>query len=158
MSYIISDEPQQSRFGHLVVRPSGILFAAMFCGTWLALPWFAFNGYAMGSPTRRKELALCALTLGVTVVLATIFVVLWDRDIIESSTGVRLFALVVTTWKLGMLYAIETVQSRTFGVYEYYGGRVRQTRAVLSIGYFVGSFLLSGITDPFWLIIIWGVY
>ena len=54
MTYAIADEPIETQRRHLVVDPSGPLLAEMVCGTWLSLPWFAFNAMAMGSPTRRK--------------------------------------------------------------------------------------------------------
>jgi len=156
MTYTIPDEPTKTRWGHLVVRPSGPLLAAMLCGSWMAWPWFVWNAIAMGSPTRRKEIAMCGVAIAGTVAMAFLFVYLWDRDIIDSTTGVRLFALGVATWKLGMAYAIETVQSRTFHVYEYYGGAVQSHYRVITVGYFVGYILLAGITDPFWVIIIAG--
>ena len=155
-SYTIPDEPARTRFGHLVVRPSAPFLAAMLCGQWLSLPWFAFNGYAMGSPTWRKEAAMCALSFGVTVALSALYIYLWQNDIIESTTVQRLFLLGIATWKFLMGYWIQFVQSRTFHVYEYYGGQVRSSRAVIAAGYFATGFLLSGL-DDFWSIIVSGV-
>ena len=63
-AYTIPDEPRASPFNHLVVRPNGPLLAAMLCGGWMTWPWFAFNSIAMGSPTRKKELAMCAAAPG----------------------------------------------------------------------------------------------
>ena len=116
MSYAIPDEPRPSPYNHLAVRPSGPLLAAMLCGSWLSLPWFAFNSFAIGSPTRKKELSLCALSLAGAIVLGLIVSALWRGGLLESITARRLVVLAVVTWKLTLAYWIFLVQSRTFGV------------------------------------------
>ena len=60
MTYQIADEPIETSLRAYVVRPSAPLMAIMLGGAWLSWPWFAFNAIAMGSPTRRKEIGLCA--------------------------------------------------------------------------------------------------
>ena len=63
MSYTLADEPQPSGLQHLVVNPLWPLFGFMFGGAWLAFPWYVFNGFAMGSPTRKREAAVAGATL-----------------------------------------------------------------------------------------------
>lgn len=156
MSYQIADEPGTTSLGHLVVRPSAPLLASMLCGAWLAWPWFAFNAIAMGSPTRRKEIAMCAAAFAGTAVLALILLALARWEVIESLTALRLAVLGIVTWKLGMTYWICNVQSRTFHVYEYYGGRIRAATTVMVTGMLARGFVLGLIDDPLWLIIVAG--
>jgi hypothetical protein len=154
MSYEIADEPHETPWRHLVVNPSGPLLAEMVCGSWLAIPWFAFNAIAMGSPTRRKEIGLCIAQLVGTAVMAAILIALVDRDIIESATVIRLCLLGIVTWKLGLGYAINIVQSRTFHVYEYYEGQVRSATIVLATGYMLRPYILEISDHPLWRIIV----
>ena len=55
-SYRLPDEPKPGRLERLVTDPIWPLFATMLAGAWLGLPWFAFNAFALGSPTRWREL------------------------------------------------------------------------------------------------------
>ncbi len=157
MTYSIADEPIESSRRHLVVDPSAPLLAEMVCGSWMSLPWFAFNAVAMGSPTRRKEIALCVLTLAVTTVLGATVLALREIGVIESRTVLRFAILGIVTWKLAMAYAIHTLQARTFHVYEYYGGPVRSASAVISTGWLLRDVVLGLSDDPLWEIIVSGL-
>jgi len=156
MTYSIADEPVETNLRHYVVDPSAPLLAAMLCGAWLALPWFVFNAIAMGSPTRRKEILLCVAALVGTAVLGYVVLELWDREVIDSTTTLRFALLGIVTWKLTMAYAIAMVQSRTFHVYEYYGGAVRSATYVLGIGFWLGDIVIGLSRDPLWRIIVSG--
>jgi hypothetical protein len=154
VSYTIPDEPRETSLGHLVVRPSMPLLASMLAGDWLALPWFAFNAHAMGSPTKRKEIALCAVTAIGTTVLASILLYLVRHEILVHPTLIRLALLAIVTWKLTLAYVICTVQSRTFGVYEYYGGTIRSGMYVLGAGFVLRPYVMGLSDDPLWWIIV----
>jgi hypothetical protein len=157
MAYAIADEPIESSRRHLVVDPSAPLLAEMVCGSWMSLPWFAFNAVAMGSPTRRKEIALCVLTLAVTTVLGATVLALREIGVIESRTVLRFAILGIVAWKLTMAYAIHTLQARTFHVYEYYGGPVRSASVVISTGWLLRDVVLGLSDDPLWEIIVSGL-
>jgi hypothetical protein len=157
MAYAIADEPIESSRRHLVVDPSAPLLAEMVCGSWMSLPWFAFNAVAMGSPTRRKEIALCVLTLAVTTVLGATVLALRESGVIESRTVLRFAILGIVAWKLTMAYAIHTLQARTFHVYEYYGGPVRSASVVISTGWLLRDVVLGLSDDPLWEIIVSGL-
>ncbi len=157
MTYAIADEPIETSRRHLVVDPSAPLLAEMLCGSWMSLPWFAFNAIAMGSPTRRKEIALCVLTLAVTAVLGYTVLALREVGVIESRTVLRFAILGIVTWKLAMAYAIHTLQARTFHVYEYYGGPVRSASAVITTGWLLRDVVLGLSDDPLWGIIVSGL-
>jgi hypothetical protein len=156
MTYVLPDEARPGALGNYVVRPSAPLMASMIAGAWLAWPWFAFNAYALGSPTRRRELGLCGLaTLG-TAVLAAVLIALVRGGWLETDTEVRLGLLVISTWKVGMAYWLHIVQNRTFHIYEYYKGVVRNPAPVLIAGFWLRPLLLDLSDDPFWIIIIAG--
>jgi hypothetical protein len=156
-NYIVADEPVETSWRHLVVAPSGPLLAEMLCGSWLSLPWFAFNAIAMGSPTKRKEIGLCILAVAVTAVLGFAVLALRERGVIESITVLRFALLGIVTWKHAIAYAIHTLQSRTFHVYEYYGGPVRSASYVISTGFLLRDVVLGLSDDPLWVIIVSGV-
>ena len=157
MSYQIADQPIDSALRDHVVRPSAPLFAAMLCGTWLAWPWFAFNAIAMGSPTRRKEVALCVAAFVSTAVLAAIVIELFDLGWLPKGAPLRLALLGLTAYKLALCYYIELLQQRTFHVYEYYGGPVRDARRILSAGWFASGLVLGLSSHPIWRIVLDGL-
>jgi hypothetical protein len=157
MSYTIADEPIPSEtFGNLVFRPSAPLLAMMTCGAWLAWPWFVVNSIALGSPTKRREIAMCLAGLGGSIVLGALVYALVGAGIIESRLGLELALLAVIAWKLGIAYAVCTVQSRTFSVYTYYGGAVRGAYYVLAAGMYLRAIVLGASEDPLWVIIVAG--
>ena len=156
MTYQIADEPVETSLRAYVVRPSTPLLAVMLCGAWLAWPWFAFNAIAMGSPTRRKEIALCAVAFAGTGVLAAIVIALTQAGVIAPGAPERIALLAVSTFKLAMTYYISAVQERTFHVYEYYGGTVRGAGWVLSAGYWLRGLVIGASDDPLWVIIVAG--
>jgi hypothetical protein len=157
MTYTIADEPIETSRRHLVVAPGAPLLAEMLCGSWLSLPWFAFNAIAMGSPTRRKEIALCVLTLAVTALLGATVLALREGGVIESRTVMRFALLGIVTWKLTMARAIYALQARTFHVYEYYGGPVRSASYVISTGWLLRDIVIGLSDDPLWVIIVSGI-
>jgi hypothetical protein len=156
MTYQIADEPVETSLRSYVVRPSMPLLAIMFAGAWLAWPWFAFNAIAMGSPTRRKEIALCAAAFAGTAVLGAIVIALFDAGILPEGAPLRLAVLGVVTFKHAISYHIAAVQSRTFHVYEYYGGQVRASGGVLTAAYWLRGLVVGLSDDPLWIIIVAG--
>ena len=156
MTYAIADEPHETPWRHLVCNPSAPLLAEMMCGSWLSIQWFAFNAIAMGSPTKKKEIGLCFAAIAGCAVMASILIALIDADIIESVTVIRLCVLAIITWKLVMAYVITQVQSRTFHVYEYYGGPVRSGSAVVATGFLLRDMVIGMSDSPVWRIIVSG--
>jgi hypothetical protein len=156
MSYQIADEPIETSLRAYVVQPSAPLLAIMVAGAWLSWPWFAFNAIAMGSPTRRREVALCAAAFAGTALLAVILLALIDAGVIGDGAPLRLAVLALVTFKLGMTYYLSTVQARTFHVYEYYGGAVRNAAPILTAGYMLRGLVLGMFDDPLWIIIVAG--
>jgi len=156
MSYMIADEPHETSLGAYVVNPSAPLLASMMCGAWMTWPWFAFNAIAMGSPTKKKELTLCAIALGGTVLLGWLMLALVDGGVIPLGTPFKFAMLAISTWKLAFAYYISSVQSRTFHVYEYYGGTVRTASGIIGTGFWLKGLVFALSDDPLWIIIVGG--
>ena len=154
MSYQIADEPHATSLSDYVCKPDAPLLAMMLCGAWLAWPWFIFNSVAMGSPTKKREITLVATAVAGTVVLGWLVLELLGAGWIRIGTQLELAFLVVTAWKLGMAYHITTIQTRTFHVYEYYGGTVRNSSGVMTAGYRLAFLVVLLFDDPLWRIIV----
>ena len=156
MTYQIADEPIETSLRAYVVRPSVPLLAIMVGGAWLSWPWFAFNAIAMGSPTRRKEVALCAAAFVGTGLLGALVIALIRAGVIPEGMPLRLAVLAIVTFKLTITYYISMVQERTFHVYEYYGGTVRAAGKILTAGYLLHGLVVGLSDNPLWIIIVSG--
>ena len=156
MTYKLPDEPRPSPFNHLVVRPNAPLLASMLCGAWLAWPWFAFNSIALGSPTKRREIGLCLVAVAGTAVLAAILIALWKAGVLRGPS-LQLALLAIAAWKATFAYYVCALQSRTFHVYEYYGGTVRSSARVIGAGRVLRGFVIGLLDDPLWIIIVAGL-
>jgi len=139
--YRIGDEPLPGPLQHLAVNPVWPLLAVMFGGVWLSWPWFVLNGFAIGSPTRRRELGLALLGLAVCIALVAVVVYLVGRDLIEWADA-RYLLVGVTAWKLAVCYWLYTLQSRCYGLYEYFGGKVRSGLYVVLAALFLAPALM----------------
>ena len=157
MTYQIADQPHDSALREYTVAPSAPLLAHMLCGAWLAWPWFAFNAFAMGSPTRRKELAVCAAGFVGTAVLAAILIALHDRGLLPEGAPIRLAVLAVSAYKIVVSYYLHQLQSTTFEIYRYYGGPVRNSRFIILAGYLLRGAVLGLVDSDLWLIVVSGV-
>jgi len=157
VSYAIADEPHDTPWKHLVVSPAGPLLAEIVVGSWMSLPWFVVNAIALGSPTKRKEIALCVVQLLVTALLGSLLLWADDRELIENRTLLQLAMLVIVTWKIGIAHALTTIQSRAYQVYELDGCPARTTTFVLSGGILLRPYVQGLFDDPLWDIIVMGL-
>lgn len=151
-SYDIADEPSpEAGWENLVFPPSAPLLGMMWCGAWLAWPWFIVNARAMGSPTLRHEAKLCAAGFLGSLLLAFTIFTLVDAGVIESKLALQLALLGVTTLKLGVAYTISKVQTRTYHIYSYYGGKAQKAFYVLTLGSYLRVLVLGMSAHPVWL-------
>lgn len=151
--YRIVDEPQPGPLANLGVDPLWPLFAFMLAGTWLGWTWFVLNGHAVGSPTRRKELALVAGGVAGAVVLAMLFGGLIASGVLERNmTWVALLA--ITLWKLGVSYWLYELQRRSFELYRYFGGPSRNGFAIVALGYLLKPAVAGLVPSGFWLLVV----
>lgn len=157
MSYAIADEPHDTPWKHLIVSPSGPLMAEIVVGSWLSVPWFAVNAIVLGSPTKKKEIALCVAQLIVTILLGSLLLWADDRDLIESRTLLQLAMFAIVCWKVGVAYMLTKIQQRAYQVYELYGGAARTTTFVIAGGLVLRPYVQGLFDDPLWDIIVMGL-
>lgn len=148
-AYRIQDEPAPSGLGHLIVNPIFPLLSIMFAGAWLALPWFAFNAFALGSPTRRKELALAVAAPLVLLALAVALGIVSAALGLPKGSQPYLF-LVLTLWKLAVAYWLFDLQKHGFALHEHFGGQVRNGVPVLIGGLLVRGTVLKAFGGSGW--------
>ena len=144
-TYRIQDEPRPGALGHLVVNPVFPLLALMMGGAWLGIPWFVFNGFAMGSTTRRKETVLAVLLVPGTLLLFFLLGILMKLEVLTTAS-MPYAGVGITVWKLAVGYALFNLQQRNFALHEYYGGVVRNGTLVLVASIFIGPRVLMALT------------
>jgi hypothetical protein len=143
-TYQIADEPAPSHLARYAVNPLYPMLAAMLAGAWLAWPWFAFNSFAIGSPTRRAELAWLVAGLIVPPVIGVALIMARGAELLPASAG-PYGGLVVVVSKLMVVYAVFLLQSRTIEIYEYYGGKLVNGIWPLVVGFYFGDRLIAGL-------------
>jgi len=136
MSYRIPDEPVSSGLSTMAVQPFWPLLAIMFGGAWLSWPWFAFNAFATGSPTRFRELALAIGGFAGSTAISVGLLTAVQRGALSES-AVPYAVIVLTVWKLVVSYALYAWQGRSFHLYEHFGGTVRSGFALAMVAGFV---------------------
>ena len=144
MSYRIEDEPQPGAWTHLVVDPMWPLLAVMFGGAFVSWPWFAANGFAVGSPSRRRELALAIGGFVGSFVITMALVVLASGEVL-GEVGIRYALISLTVWKLAVSYWLYLLQSRSFALYSHFGGTVRNGLLVVVVAAFTRGRVLEAL-------------
>jgi hypothetical protein len=139
--YAIPDEPLPGKLERWIVDPMWILFAQMLGGSWLALPWFVFNGVALGSPTRRRELALAATSLFGSAGLIWALAALGQMPRLQF----RLALLSLLAVKLGAAYALYLTQVRSFELWKHFGGQPRNAIVVVVASLFLEHWLFASV-------------
>jgi hypothetical protein len=127
---------------HMTVNPFWPLLCMMFVGAGLSWAWFVVNGIAMGSPTRKRELALAiggllgnaALLIGVSGTYQNLG--------IDGEMALPYLLLIVVVWKIAVSYVLYMLQASSFGIYEYYGGAVQNGWFGLILAYIAWRMLL----------------
>ena len=148
--YRIPDEPRPGPLAEWAVNPFWPLLAMMLGGAWIGLPWFLFNGYAIGSATFTKEAVITVLTPVVAVALLFLgLVVMQSAD--WPQRALNYIIVFVTAAKLGGGYWLYSTQSPSFEIYEWFGGKVRQGM-ILAI---VASVARSYVVGPAFKASIW---
>ena len=151
--YVIPDEPRATGLSRWTVDPMWPMFGLMLGGLWLALPWFVFNGLALGTPTRHREwLALAAglvgaiaMTLGVAHAASTGWI---------AGVEIRLALLSVVAVKLAMGYAVYVMQSRSFELWQHFGGVARNGLLLVFSAFFVERLLFERIDNVLVLLVL----
>ena len=135
-AYRLPDEPLPSGLAKYAVDPLWPLLACMLAGNGIGVVWFVFNGIAMGSPTRGRELTYVAISLLGSVLLLLSLGMAKAGDWLDGSQ-LRYAALSIITLKIAMAYVLYLAQSRCFEIWEHYGGHVRNGMPVLVLSWLV---------------------
>jgi hypothetical protein len=80
-SYRIIDEPKPSPLNRFAVNPVWIVLASFILQPY-AWIWFLFNSFALGSPTRVKEVVWAAAGLGLIALLGRLPIWAFDQDML----------------------------------------------------------------------------
>lgn len=153
-AYRIADEPDSGALAGLAVSPLWPFISVMFCGAWLSWGWFVVNAFAVGSPTRWREslLVIGGLT-GSVLLLAAI--VMADRSGLIAADYLKYLFLSLVVWKLGVTYALYSLQSHTIELFEYYGGRLRNGLIVVVAAYLlaVPAMIAKALPSYAWIVL-----
>lgn len=123
-TYELIDEPRPGALAKLAVKPIWPLLAVMLGGAWISWPWFVLNGFAVGSPTRRRELLWALAGPAGCFALIVLLGTLGARELV-TGLGLRYLSISIVVYKLYVTYMLFTLQSRSFSLYEYYGGEIK---------------------------------
>lgn len=149
-TYRIQDEPRPSRLAQFATHPLWPLLGMMIGGVWLGWTWFVFNAFAVGSPTRWRELAWIIGGLMISAAIILVISYLDHLGHLKDEATVKYALLVLTVWRLGVGYVVFTLQARTIEIYEYYGGVLRNGLIVFLLGAFLGRpFVLEALPVTF---------
>lgn len=132
--YKIPDEPEPNALTRLTSDPDVIVTAGMMGGNWLAAPWFAFNAYAVGSATRRREYACAALLPVVTIAGGMLLLFVIERFGLPARV-LNYGALAVFALKFALLYELQRMQSVSVGIHRYLGRSVLTGWPLVVVGY-----------------------
>lgn len=147
-TYRILDEPAPGTLARFAVSPFWPLLAMMMAGVWLAAPWFAWNGFALGSATKKSEAWLAGASLVLPIPLLYLAELLFEALAIPESRGPYVY-IVLTGIKLIFAYAIWFRQERSSALYTYYGGALRNGAMPLIAGVVVRMAVFA--YAPMWL-------
>lgn len=128
-TYELIDEPRPGGLARLAVKPFWPLLAVMLGGAWISWPWFVLNGFAVGSPTRRRELLWAIAGFAGSFALIVLLGLLAQAGL--AGLGLGYAAISIVVYKLYVTYMLYTLQARSFSLYEYFGGETRNGVFVL---------------------------
>jgi len=143
--YKIMDEPAPGGLARLIVEPFWPLLACMMVGTLPGLAWLAFNGFALGSPSRMRELLLCLAGLAGALLIYGFGAMAIEGQLL-SAAQVRYLMLLAIVIKLGFGYMACFMQQRAMELHEYYGGGKANGLLILVGAIFLPNFLPKTVT------------
>jgi len=156
-AYHIADEPEPGRYAKYAVSTHWPFLATLLGGSWLGLPWFLFNGYAVGSATRKAEVRAAMFTVGFALAFAFVAFGLIDAlhappsdsaSHVAGALGLpdRAYSYAwvgVIAVKLWFVYRIQWLQAKSIHIHQSYGGKLMNGAVVLVVAYFARSYVLA---------------
>ncbi|WP_394836681.1 hypothetical protein LVJ94_07210 [Pendulispora rubella] len=153
-AYHIPDEPRPGRLASYTVNPFWPFMALMLGGAWIGLPWFVFNGVAMGSASLRKEL-LVAVAAPVVAIATALLLGIAAVSFGLSERSMPYFKVLIIAVKLLFGYWLCLSQQRSFEIYRHFGGTVWQGAALVALGaFYFGSRVVSAVAGHSGLLVI----
>jgi hypothetical protein len=143
-TYRIVDEPRRGPLDRFVTNPIWPFFGLMLGGAILGVPWFVFNGIALGSATLRKEIAWAAACLPVTAGLLFGLLALYQRELLPER-ALPYLGMALLAWKMLVGYGVFNLQRRSFALWEHYGGQPRRAFVILALAFVLRTQVLSGL-------------
>ncbi len=151
-AYELIDEPRPGALAQIAVKPFWPLLAVMLGGAWLSWPWFVLNGFAVGSPTRRKELAWAVGGIAGSFALLLLLGTLGQQGILNG-LAMKYAVISLVVFKLYISYLLYTLQARSFALYEYFGGATKNGVFVILAAFYLRPHLLEAL-PALWQIIL----
>ena len=119
-AYRIIDEPGPTRGPWIAVDPFWPLLSMLLTGLLPGVLWFLYNGRALGSATRRRELAIAGIGILGTLACALAL------DALRPQIPITVFpyvSLSLVAWKLMIGYLLHIDQARSVELFAHFGGR-----------------------------------
>ncbi len=132
-TYRIADEPSPGRLARFAVNPIWPMLATMLAGSWLGTPWFVFNAFALGSATRRREIAWAVGSVLLAAVLAQ-GVLHADLHRLAPEPVLLGGLVLVSAARLTGAYFAFLAQDASFELHRYFGGSVLNGAPVAIVG------------------------
>jgi hypothetical protein len=151
-SYRILDEPTPGKLAQLSVNPFWPMLALMLGGAWVGWPWLVLNSLAIGSASQRRELGGVATgwLLGAALVRGLMYL---DTSQLLDPRWLRYLVILMPALRMAFGYAVFRMQERSFALYEYYGGQVRNGVFVLVAATVLRPKLLKDLPE-FWQLVL----
>lgn len=136
--YQIVDEPRPGSLSHLTVDPLWPLLGYMLGSAFFSWIWYGLNSYAIGSPSKRKELGV--IVAGFIGYFAWIIIVgsLKSNGMVNEH-HIPYARLVLTLFTLTMTYCLYVVQHRPFEIYRHFNGKVMSGMPGLLLAIVIGG-------------------
>lgn len=136
--YQIIDEPRPSSISHLTANPVWPLLSHMLGSPFYAWIWYGLNSFALGSPTRRRELALIVLgVVGTFVWIIGVFAL--EAGEVISRTSQPYTRLGLTIFSLTISYFLYMLQHSPFEIHKYFEGKVMNGTVGLVLAVVIGK-------------------
>lgn len=135
-TYHLPDEPRPGALQNIVTDPMWAFLSTMLVGAWFGLAWFVLNGFALGSPTLKREIGLAVLAVGGKALLVLAMVAALQAGWIEKGALPYCY-LAASGLLLACTYSLFLLQARTFELFAYFGGEAKNGVVVLLVGMMV---------------------
>lgn len=151
-TYQIIDEPQGSQLSNTTVNPMWPLFGFMIGGAVFSWLWSVLNSFALNSPSRNKELLIVAAGFATFIAMYLGLGTLFTNGSLKG-INIEYIKIAIISIELVFCYKLFLTQQASFGVYEYFNGKVASPAIGLLLAFVVGrkleafaiSSLLSGV-------------